>query len=223
MRTFVAIVALLALCGCASPPASPTPTIGQSNGQYADNAESCYRQMLASREVQALKGRLPPLEFGSLPSQAQQADGALATPEEVKLVLSYHQKHVVPCRQDGLVSAGRLGPEVTLILVESFVRADANYLKLIEGQISWGEYNREVHALRVDTRARLGAAIQEIQADRQDLAREAGQRQAAMIALDNWRRQQQALIARQRRLNPQDPARLNDCTYFGTTVSCAVL
>ena len=44
-----------------------------------------------------------------------------------------------------------------------------------------------------------------------------------MVALKNWKRQQQALVQKQRLLNPGDPARLNDCSYLGTTVTCPTL
>jgi len=54
-------------------------------------------------------------------------------------------------------------------------------------------------------------------------AADARYRQAAMIALDAWKRRQQELVEKQRLLNPGDPAHRNDCTYFGATVTCATL
>ncbi|HEX9327038.1 MAG TPA: hypothetical protein VF915_11000 [Reyranella sp.] len=225
MRVFVTAVTLLALCGCLP----PAVEAGQPSAQLGpprsgDPTDLCSQQMLASAEHQALKSKLPPLEPGSLPSQAQQADPTLATPQEAKLVLSYHQKYVVPCRQEGLIRSSAIGPQVVVILVESFAKSDANYLKLVERKMSWGEYNREVHALRVDTRARLAAAAsRQNNPGLEDLAQDARQRQAAMIALENWKRQQQALVQKQRQLNPGDPARLNDCTYPGATVTCTSL
>ena len=224
MRTFVAAVTLLALCGC-TPPAfeagRPTTQLGQPRS--GDASDFCYQQMLASAEEKALKAKLPPIELGSLPSQAQQADPTMATPQEAKLVLSFHQKYVVPCRQEGLMRSSTMGPAIVVILVESFAKSDANYLKLIERKMSWGEYNREVHALRVDTRARLAAAVaQQNNPGLEDLAQDAQQRQASMVALENWKRQQQALVQKQRLINPADPARLNDCAYLGATVTCTM-
>jgi hypothetical protein len=220
MRVFVTTVTLLALCGCA-PPGGPSAPTNVAPGPSSNTADSCYQQMLASSEHQMLKSKLPPLELGSLPSQAQQADTTMATPEEARLVLSYHQKYVVPCRQEGLVRSSAMGPAAVVILVESFAKADDYYLKLVERQMSWGAYNREVHALRVDIRARLAAAAsQQNNPGLEDLARDAQQRQAAKIALDDWKRRQEALVRKQRLLNPADPARLNDCTYVGATVTC---
>lgn len=222
MRAFVATVMLLAFCGGAPPVAearSPGAQLGQS--QSSASADFCYQQMLASPENQALKAKLPPIEPGSLPSQTQLADPSLATPQEAKLILSFHQKYVVSCRQEGLIRSSAIGPAIVAILVESFARSDANYLKLVERRMSWGEYNREVHALRADTRARLAAAAsRQNNPGLEDLAQDARQRQAAMAALENWKRQQQALVQKQRALNPGDPARLNDCTYLGATVTC---
>lgn len=225
MRTLVAIVTLLALCACTPPAFEAGPSSAQlGQPRSGDATDFCYRQMLASPENQALKGKLPPLELGSLPSQAQQADPTMATPEEARLVLSFHQKYVVPCRQEGLVRTSTMGSEVVAILVESAAKADANYLKLVERKMTWGEYNREVHALRVETRARLAAAAgRQHNPGLEDLAQDARQRQAAMVALDNWKRQQQALVQKQRLLNPGDPARLNDCSYLGVTVTCTIL
>ena len=56
-----------------------------------------------------------------------------------------------------------------------------------------------------------------------DLAEDARHQQTAMAAFENWKRQQQTLVQKQRQLNPGDPARLNDCTYFGPTVTCTPL
>lgn len=225
MRNFVATVTLLAVCACA-PPAleagQPSAQLGPPRS--GDAADFCYQQMLASPEEHALKAKLPPIELGSLSSRAQQADPTMATPQEAKLVLSFHQKYVVPCRQEGLMRSSTLGPAIVAILVESFATSDANYLKLVERKLSWGEYNRAVHALRIDMRARLAAAArQQNNPGLEDLAQDARQRQPAMLALENWKRQQQALVQKQRLLNPGDPARLNDCTYLGTTVTCTSL
>lgn len=213
MKARVATAALLALCGCT--PSSMEPA-------SVNPRQSCYQQMLGSPEHQALKSKLPPFELGSLPSPARQADPTMATPEEARLVLSLHQKYVVPCRQDGIIRLGAM-PAVVAVLVESFARSDASYLKLAENKMSWGEYNKEVHALRVGTRARLDAAEQPTNAGPDRLTQDARQRQAAMVALENWKRQQQALVQKQRLLNPGDPARLNDCTYVGLAVSCSAL
>ena len=221
MRVFVTAVTLLALCGCA-PPGTPSARTNLAPGPSANAADSCHQQMLASPEHQALRSKLPPFERGSLPSQAQQADTTMATPEEARLVLSFHQKYVVPCREEGLVRSSAIGPAVVVILIDSFAKSDAAYLKLVERQMSWGAYNREVHALRVDTRARLVAASEQNNPGLEDLARDAQQRQAAKIALDDWKRQQQALVRKQRLLNPADPARLNDCTYVSATVTCTM-
>ncbi len=225
MRTFVATVTLLAVCACtpsALDAGQPSAHLGQPRS--GDATDSCYQQMLASAEEKALKAKLPPIELGSLPSRAQQADPTMATPQEAKLVLSFHQKHVVPCRQEGLMRSSTMGPAIVAILVESFATSDANYLKLVERKMSWGEYNREVHALRVDTRARLAAAArQQNNPGLEDLAQDARQRQAAMLALENWKRLQQALVQKQRQLNPGDPARLNDCSYLGPAVTCTSL
>jgi hypothetical protein len=224
MRAFVATVTLLALCGWLPPAIEARPASAQPGPpRSGEPADLCQQQMLASAEYQALKVKFPPLEPGSLPSQAQQADPTMATPQETKLVLSFHQKYVVPCRQEGLVRSSAMGPQVVVILVESFARSDANYLRLVERRISWGEYTREVLALRVDTRARLAAAAgRQNNPGLEDLAQDARQRQAAMVALENWKRQQQALVQKQRQLNPGDPARLNDCSYLGATVTCTM-
>lgn len=222
MRVFVTTVTLLALCGCA-PPGGPSARANLAPGPSADAADSCHRRMLASSEYQALKSKFPPLELGSLPSQAQQTDATMATPEEARLVLSFHQKYVVPCREEGLVRSSAMGPAVVVILVDSFAKADASYLKLVDRQMSWGEYTRQVHALRVDTRARLVAADQQSNnPGLEDLSRDAQQQQAAKIALDAWKRQQQALVQKQRLVNPGGPARLNDCTYVSATVTCTM-
>jgi hypothetical protein len=218
MRAFVAVVALLALCGCESPrgdSAAPSPP----QALPADT-DPCFRQVLADPEYQPLRGKLPPHGLDALPSQEQRADATMATPEQARLVASYHQQHVVPCRPDALLAASQIGPAFVVIVVETTIRGDANYLKLVEGKISWGEYNTELYALRVDAMARLLAARREFEAGQHNEVYEAGQRQAAMIAFGTWKRQQQDLVRTLKLLNPGEPTRLNDCSYFDTTVSC---
>lgn len=226
MRAFVATATLLALCGCATPDFEARhPGAQQGSPRAREATGSCLQQMLASPEIQALKSKFPPLEPGSLPSQAQLADPTLATPQEAKLVLSFHQKYIVPCRQEGLVRTSTIGPQPVAIVVEGFATADALILKLVEGKMTWGEYNRTIQVLRTDARAYLAAvaARQHSNPGLEDLAEDARQHQAAMVALENWKRQQQALVQKQRQLNPGDPARLNDCTYFSATVTCPML
>jgi hypothetical protein len=226
MRAFVAAAMLLALCGCA-PPALKAGHLGAQPGspRQREATDFCLQQMLASPEIQALKSKFPPLNPGSSPSQAQLADPTLATPQEARLVLSFHQKYIVACRQAGLARTSAIGPRPVAIVIEGFATADALILKLVEGKMTWGEYNSKIQVLRSDPRAYLAAvaASQHNNPGLDDLAEGARQHQAAMVALENWKRQQQALVRKQRQLNPGDPARLNDCTYLGAAVTCTAL
>jgi len=162
MRAFVLIAALLlALCGRAAhgdDRAGSGPDQGALEQSGPGNDELCLQRMLPSREYQALKAKFPPLEHAASPSLAQQADPTRATSEETKLILSFHQKYQLPCRQDTLLAISRGRPAAVLVLAESFVRSDANYLNLVERRITWGEYNKEVKAIRHDFAVRLMAA-----------------------------------------------------------------
>lgn len=222
MRVLVVTVALLALCGCLSGRPEPA-SLEAPHGPPPPGMVSCIDAMNASHEYRALRGKLPPMELGSLPSAVQQADPAMATPEEARLVMSFHQQYVVPCRQQGLVRLSALGPAVVAILVESFIQADATHMDLVEGRLSWGEYNRKVHAQRLDTRARLGAVARDIDAHRFDETFDARQRQAAIIALADWQSRQRVIVAKQRLLNPGDPAHLIACDYLSPTLACSLL
>jgi len=226
MRAFVLIAALLlALCGRAAhgdDRAGSGPDQGALEQSGPGNDELCLQRMLPSREYQALKAKFPPLEHAASPSLAQQADPTRATSEETKLILSFHQKYQLPCRQDTLLAISRGQPAAVLVLAESFVRSDANYLNLVERRITWGEYNKEVKAIRHDFAVRLMAAAQAIESDRQDPQRyQARQRQAA-AALSDWTRQQQGLVRLQRLVNPTEQARASDCHYVGTTLTCTM-
>jgi hypothetical protein len=225
MTAFVLIAALLlALCGRAAlgddrADSGPDPALEQSG---PGNNELCLQRMLPSREYQALKAKLPPLEHAASPSLAQQADPTRATSEETKLILSFHQKYQLPCRQDTLLAMGRGRPAAVLLLAESFVRSDANYLNLVERRITWGEYNKEVKAIRHDFAARLIVAAQAIESDWQDpQVYQVRQRQAA-AALSDWTRQQRGLVRLQQLVNPTEQARASDCHYVGTTLTCTM-
>jgi hypothetical protein len=137
MKILMSLFALLILAG----------------GPSVATADDCVQRMLSSREYQALKAKLPPLEPGTLPSLAQQTDPSKATAEELRLVRSFHEKYVTPCRLEGLRSNN--DPAVLAVLTESFAKSDASWLALVEGKITWGQYNKDVHALRTETRMRL--------------------------------------------------------------------
>lgn len=91
--------------------------------------------------------------------------------------------------------------------------------------MTWGEYNRKILALRAGAPAHLAGVVARLHKEPalDDLAEDARHQQTAMAAFENWKRQQQTLVQKQRQLNPDDPARLNDCTYFGPTVTCTPL
>ena len=105
MRAFVATATLLALCGCATPALEARhPGAQQGSPRAREAGAPAYEQMLATPRSRRWSPRFPPLEPGSLPSPAQLADPTVATPQEAKLVLSFHQKYIVPC------PAGRARP-----------------------------------------------------------------------------------------------------------------
>ena len=163
MKAIFAVIAFIAVGGCAG---RTPPEAERVHGIAATDApaiDACWRKALASPQHQALKDRMG--DHADSPAAAMKSNPAKATPQEAALVRSLQQDYLAPCRRMALESAAKVHPAIVAILTDSYARADANAARLIDREITWGEYVSENQAIVTHRRAELLAAGEAIQRD----------------------------------------------------------
>jgi hypothetical protein len=163
MKAIFAVIALLVLGGCAS----KTPTeAARVHGIAATDApaiDACWRKVLTSPPHQALKEKMG--DHADSPTTAMKSNREKATPQQAALLQSLQQDYVAPCRTMALAAAAKVHPAIVTILADSYARADANTARLIDREITWGEYVSENQAIVTHRRAELLAAGEAMQRD----------------------------------------------------------
>jgi hypothetical protein len=165
MKAIFIGVALLAVAGCAG---KTPPEAARVHGIAATDApaiDACWRKALTSPQHQALKDRTG--DHADSPTAAMKSNPAKVTPQEAALLRSLQQDYLAPCRRMALESAAKVHPAIVAILTDSYARADANAARLIDREITWGEYMSENQAIVTHRRAELLAAGESLQRDQQ--------------------------------------------------------
>jgi hypothetical protein len=163
MKAIFLGIALLAIGGCAS---RTPPEAARVHGIAATDApaiDACWRKVLSSPQHQALREKMG--DHADSPTAAMKSNPAKATPQEAALLQSLQQDYLAPCRRMALQSAAKVHPAIVAILTDSYARADANTARLIDREITWGEYVAENQAIVTHRRAELLAAGERIQHD----------------------------------------------------------
>lgn len=221
MRTIIfAGVALLLVGGCATQAQREYSRMGTASNQAKAAIEACVIQakMLPSYSVVGTK-----LHFGdeSEPSLDQRMDSSKATPEEVQALLAFHREGIEPCRRVMIDEASKVHPVVPGILAEGFANGDANYIRLVKREETWGDYitatDQNVRAVRAKLAQAEQAVVGKLEASH---AQEVRQRQAAAAALSNWAYQQQVLLQQQQVINAMNRPVMTNCQRVGTMVNC---
>jgi hypothetical protein len=155
------VTALLVVGGCAD---KAPPEAARIHGIAATDApaiDACWRRVLASPQHQALRDRMG--DHADSPTAAMKSSPARATRQEAALLQSLREDYLAPCRRMALQSAGKVHPTIVAILMDSYARADANTARLINRDITWGEYVSENQAIVTHRRAELLAAGEAMQ------------------------------------------------------------
>ena len=161
MRSLALVITALLLGGCAS---KTPPEAARVHGIAANDAsaiDACWRNVRASPQHQALKGKMG--DHADSPTATMKSNYAKATPQEAALLQSLQQDYLAPCRKMALESAAKVHPSIVAILTDSYARADANTARLINREITWGEYVSENQAIVTHRRAELLAAGETMQ------------------------------------------------------------
>ena len=163
MKAIFAVIALFVVSGCAS---KTPPEAARVHGIAAADApaiDACWRTVLTSPQHQALKEKMG--DHADSPTAAMASNREKATPQQAALLQSLQQDYVAPCRAMALAAAAKVHPAIVAILTDSYARSDANTARLVQREISWGEYVSENRAIVTHRRAELLAAGEAMQRD----------------------------------------------------------
>lgn len=161
----LAITAAFVLAGCTSRTPPEAARIQDIAATDAPAIDACWRKVLTSPQHQALRDRMG--EHPDSPTASMKSNAARASPQEAVLLRSLQREHLTPCRRLALESAAKVHPVIVAILTDSYARADANMARLVNLDITWGEYVSENQAIVAHRRAELLAAGESMQRDQQ--------------------------------------------------------
>ena len=148
--------------------------------------KACLARSARLPSYQALKDKLPPDDDSALAMDLQTNTGK-PTPAEMLLLLEYHQDGLTPCRKLALLDQGNISPLLAAPLAEGYADADASYVRLVQGQISWGGYATAAHVRHLMVSRKLSSANAQI--DRKSeisQTQEIQRRQVAAAAMEQW-------------------------------------
>jgi hypothetical protein len=139
MKTIVArSLLLLAVCVGDISPAGAQRSLESIRQAWGN----CAVKMTMSPEFLALSPKI-----GARVPPDMSSDNDRVTPEEARQLQTLLQDYVVPCRPLELEAARSFQPPIVAVLDAAFANTDANYGRLIAGEITWGEFRHESHAL----------------------------------------------------------------------------
>ena len=112
-------------------------------------SRDCVAKMAASPEYLALK---PKIGVRTPPGASF---GYKATPEEARQMAVLLRDYLAPCRRHELDLARIRLPPMVAVLEAAFARMDANYKRLIAGEITWAAFRQEAQALGAEVDAEI--------------------------------------------------------------------
>jgi hypothetical protein len=110
----------------------------------------CQAKLNASPEFLVLRHKL-----GSRASPDIAFSTDKATPEEAQRLQILLRDYIIPCHRFALEVAGTRLPAIVPVLEASQAKADANYERLIAGEITWGQFIRDGKAIDAELDAEL--------------------------------------------------------------------
>ncbi|SRR5579884_954627 len=210
-KQILGVVGLVALLtGCATAAQREAQTIVHNNRSAVEQLKACVLQVYSSPDFALLRRHIP---LSGDPTLEQLNDPSLATPAEIKEILTEHPK-VQVCRQQFVSAVSRATPTIAAIWADAFMRNDDNLLDTINRKQSWGEAVRRARELMAETRSRLLAEAGRIRSGlSQEHEAELAHRQAALDAIARWAQTQQMINAMSRPV-------ITSCNQFSGMVSC---
>jgi hypothetical protein len=165
----------------------------------------------------------------SPPTLEQQTDSAVATPDEVALLLKWHVG-LQSCHDQYLSVAQEKFGFMVPATQENYLSYDAIFLKLAQRQITYGEANQQLSQARVAAAARRSAAQRSAagkeweaelnQENREELAQRQAAFQAAAQSLQEAAQRQHQIAQQQQLINALNRPTTTTCNSMGMTTNC---
>lgn len=206
------LIGTAAICTACSTAAQRQGQAIRKNSQAAvSTLNICMQAVYDSPEVAPLRAHIPaPRSQATL---EQQTDPAFATDEEIKALFAEHPK-ANACRQQELDRLVQQTPSVVPILANGFSHIEQAMIGLVQKRTTWGEYTRQVKSIVEETRGRLAAEGQRIDANlEQSHEAELARRQAAINAIAQFAETEIAIAALNRPV-------VTTCNAYGNSATC---
>jgi hypothetical protein len=220
MNTQLFAILTLALAGCAPQTDREKSSMVAAGEPVTPGVKACLERSAGLPSYQALKDKLPP-DDDLAPSMEMQTNTGKPTPEEIQLLLEYHQDGLTPCRKLALLDLGGINPILAAPLAEGYADADASYVRLIQGQITWGGYATAAYVRHLMVSRKLTFANAQIDRKQEiSQTQEIQRRQVAAAAMGQWAHQQQVLNQQQQMINAKSRPVTTNCSYNGPLLNC---
>jgi hypothetical protein len=154
MTTIARVLFLLA--ACAVIPGAATAQRSHDGSRRA--LAECQAKLNASPEFLALRHKI-----GSRASPDIVSSTDTATAEEVQHLRILLRDYIIPCHRFALEVAGGSHPAMIPALLASQAKSDANYERLIAGEVTWGQFMRNAKAIDAELDAEFDQYISEPQ------------------------------------------------------------
>ncbi len=217
MRQLSLLILLMFTAGCQTGAQKQFTTISADLAVTKASFESCRLSALNRPEYSNLFLHMPKTERVSLSQLADQ--GKISDADKVKFLSL--QSDLQPCRQIRLDGFNKAYPEAASVLSAGYAEGDVLRVNLIQGRMTWGEYNakavelglRNGNDLRQAGHHMLGELNQQHQA-------ELNRRAAIAEAIGAAAQQMNENIQRQQLINSINRPRTTSCNRFGNQVDC---
>lgn len=218
MRSIVPVLLSLSLAACATAAQQRASEIRQSYQAAQASSAACYQQIRTSPRFQAILGKLvsgaPPYSLGLL------SDESRPNADERRQVIGLHEASL-PCRQTAITGIGRVSPNLSVALSETYREEDRALLMLVQGTGSWGEANRIISDARQNFRGRQVSILQQMDRDLQQRhVAEINQRQRAMDSAAAAGLAMQQANIQQQMINAINRPVTTNCVRTGNMVNC---
>ena len=188
----IGLAALFLLSACATGAQQQSNQLAQVKAETMSAGKDCYDGIYAKPDYAHLKTKMFLSTSGTAPLQYL-TDSTRPNKNEIADLYKLHAD-VQACRKIFLTGMGRYHPALVNVAVQSYDATDKLWAEFTKGRMTWGNFNKENHAITVRTNQQTGEVETMIASQLQNEHQyEMEQRQRAAASLQQWAYQQQVL------------------------------
>lgn len=227
MRSFVLLLIVIAMGGCATPTEREAKRIKAAATTAFNQANQCQAQIGQSSEWQELSAYLPPLDGGEPPMSLRINDN-VPTAAQAALLVKLFNDRLLPCQTLAVADFQTVHPALAVAAAEFNAGANQAFARLAARQLTWGAYASLSATLKAEARGNWTKAAQKVEAEieaRLD-ADDRRRREIRSNAYNVWVTQTMldqnaiALNQNQQLINRAYLPRMTNCTRSPHFISC---